>query len=94
MSIGDLIMTVSVLSTLGKGVGVSVASGATAFARSCQVAEELSTAALAGAIALEQWASSQLSATNVQRLNEMVARTTVTVVEDQPQQQQTTTIKS
>ena len=84
-------MTVSVLSTLGKGVGVSVASGATAFARSCQVAEELSTAALAGAIALEQWASSQLSATNVQRLNEMVARTTVTVVEDQPQQQQQTT---
>ena len=84
-------MAVSVLSTLGKGVGVSVASGATAFARSCQVAEELSTAALAGAIALEQWASSQLSATNVARLNEMVARTTVTVVEDQPQQQQTTT---
>ena len=91
MSIGDLIMTVSVLGTLGKGVSVSVASGATAFARSCQVAEELSTAALAGAIALEQWASSQLSATNVARLNEMVARTTVTVVEDQPQQQQTTT---
>ena len=84
-------MTVSVLGTLGKGVSVSVASGATAFARSCQVAEELSTAALAASIALEQWASSQLSAANVQRLNEMVARTTVTVVEDQPQQQQTTT---
>ena len=84
-------MTVSVLGTLGKGVSVSVASGATALARSCQVAEELSTAALAASIALEQWASSQLSAANVQRLNEMVARTTVTVVEDQPQQQQTTT---
>ena len=82
---------VSVLGTLGKGVSVSVASGATAFARSCQVAEELATAALAGAIALEQWSSSQLSAANVQRLNEMVARTTITAVEDQPQQQQTTT---
>lgn len=75
-------MSVSVLSTLNKGVSVSAASGATAFARSCQVAEELSTAALAGAIALEQWASSQLSPANVQRLNEMVARTTVTVVEE------------
>ena len=74
---------VSVFSTLGKGVSVSVASGATAFARSCQVAEELSTACLAGAIALEQWASSSLSAPNQERLNQMVARTTVTVVEDQ-----------
>ena len=74
-------MTVSVFSTLGKGVSVSVASGATAFARSCQVAEELSTAALAGAIALEQWASSSLSAANQERLNQMVARTTVTVEE-------------
>ena len=82
MSIGDLIMTVSVLGTLGKGVSVSVASGATAFARSCQVAEELSTAALAGAIALDQWARSSLSADNLQRLNEMVARTTITVEED------------
>ena len=72
-------MTVSVFSTLGKGVSVSVASGATAFARSCQVAEELSTACLAGAIALEQWASSSLSAQNQKRLNDMVARTTVTV---------------
>ena len=86
MSIGDLIMTVSVFSTLGKGVSVSVASGATAFARSCQVAEELSTACLAGAIALEQWASSSLSAENQKRLNDMVARTTVTVEEDQSQQ--------
>ena len=76
-------MTVSVLGTLGKGVSVSVASGATAFARSCQVAEELSTAALAGAIALEQWASSQLSATNVNRFNEMIKKTTIDVVEDQ-----------
>ena len=75
-------MSVSVLGTLGKGVSVSVASGATAFARSCQVAEELSTACLAGAIALEQWASSSLSAENQKRLNDMVARTTV-VVEDQ-----------
>ena len=77
-------MSVSVLGTLGKGVSVSVASGATAFARSCQVAEELSTAALAGAIALEQWASSQLSAANVNRFNEMIKKTTIDVVEDQP----------
>ena len=90
MSIGDLIMTVSVFSTLGKGGSVSVASGATAFARSCQVAEELSTAALAGAIALEQWASSSLSAANQQRLNEMVARTTVTVEESATTESTTT----
>ena len=76
-------MTVSVFSTLGKGVSVSVASGCTAFARSCQVAEEVSTACLAGAIALEQWASSSLSADNQKRLNDMGARTTVTVEEDQ-----------
>ena len=75
-------MSVSVLGTLGKGVSVSVASGATAFARSCQVAEELSTACLAGAIALEQWASSQLSADNVNRFNEMIKKTTIDVVED------------
>ena len=81
---------VSVFATLGKGVGVSIASGATAFARSCQVAEELSTAALAGAIALEQLASSSLSAENQKRLNDMVAATTVRVVEDQPQQQAAT----
>ena len=74
---------VSVFATLGKGVGVSIASGATAFARSCQVAEELSTAALAGAVALEQLASSSLSAENQKRLNDMVAATTVTVVTDQ-----------
>ena len=89
---------VSVLGTLAKGVSVSVASGATAFARSCQVAEEISTACLAGAIALEQWASSQLSAENVERFNEMVKRTTITVEDDQPQepsqQQQTATKKS
>ena len=77
-------MSVSVLGTLGKGVSVSVASGATAFARSCQVAEELATAALAGAIALEQWSSSQLSAENVQRFNAMIKKTTIDVVEDQP----------
>ena len=82
---------VSVFATLGKGVGVSIASGATAFARSCQVAEELSTAALAGAIALEQLASSSLSAENQKRLNDMVAATTVTVVTDQPQEQQQST---
>ena len=81
---------VSVFATLGKGVSVSVASGCTAFARSCQVAEELSTACLAGAIALEQWASSSLSAANQERLNQMVARTTVTV-EDQPATEATTT---
>lgn len=73
---------VSVLGTLGKGVSVSVASGATAFARSCQVCEELSTACLAGAIALEQWASSSLSPANQKRLNDMVAMTTVLVVEE------------
>lgn len=76
-------MAVSVFSTLGKGVSVSVASGATAFARSCQVCEELSTAALAGAIALEQWASSSLSAENQKRLNDMIARTTIEVVEEE-----------
>ena len=81
---------VSVFATLGQGVGVPIASGATAFARSCQVAEELSTAALAGAIALEQLASSSLSAENQKRLNDMVAATTVRVVEDQPQQQAAT----
>ena len=74
---------VSVLGTLGKGVSVSVASGATAFARSCQVAEELATAALAGAIALEQWSSSQLSAENVKRFNEMIERTTIKVEEQE-----------
>lgn len=84
-------MTVSVFSTLGKGVSVSVASGCTAFARSCQVAEELSTACLAGAIALEQWAGSSLSADNQKRLNDMIAKTTVTVVEDQPATKSTST---
>ena len=74
---------VSVLGTLGKGVSVSVASGATAFARSAQVAEELSTAALAASIALEQWASSSLSPANQERLNQMIAKTTVTVVEEE-----------
>ena len=73
---------VSVLKTLGKGVSVSVASGCTAFARSCQVAEEVSTACLAGAIALEQWASSSLSAANQKRLNDMIAKTNVIVVEE------------
>ena len=87
-------MTVSVFSTLGKGVSVSVASGATAFARSCQVAEELSTACLAGAIALEQWASSSLSAQNQKRLNDMVARTTVTVEESATESATTTTTVS
>lgn len=74
---------VSVLGTLGKGVSVSVASGATAFARSCQVCEELSTAALAASIALEQWASSSLSPANQERLNQMISKTTVTVVEEE-----------
>ena len=85
---------VSVFATLGKGVSVSVASGATAFARSCQVAEELSTACLAGAIALEQWASSSLSAENHKRLNDMVARTTVTVEESATKSTTTTTTVS
>lgn len=84
-------MAVSVFSTLGKGVSVSVASGATAFARSCQVAEELSTAALAGAIALDQWARSSLSADNLERLNKMVARTTIAVEETQQATATTTT---
>ena len=74
---------VSVLGTLSRGVSVSVASGATAFARSCQVCEELSTAALAASIALEQWASSSLSPTNQERLNQMISKTTVTVVEEE-----------
>ena len=87
---------VSVLGTLGKGVSVSVASGATAFARSCQVAEEISTAMLAGAIALEQWASSSLSANNLKKFNDMVEMTTVRVVEEETttestEQTQTTT---
>lgn len=73
---------VSVLATLNKGVSVSIASGCTAFARSCQVAEELSTAALAASIALEQWASSSLSPANQKRLNDKIAMTTVTVVEE------------
>lgn len=73
---------VSVLGTLGKGVSVSIASGATSFARSCQVAEELATACLAGAVALEQWASSSLSANNLKKFNDMIERTTVTVVEE------------
>ena len=81
---------VSVLGTLGKGVSVSVASGATAFARSCQVAEEISTACLAGAIALEQWASSSLSANNLKKFNDMVARTTVTVEESESTTESTT----
>ena len=76
---------VSVLGTLSKGVSVSVASGATAFARSCQVCEELSTAALAASIALEQWASSSLSPANQERLNQMISKTTVTVVEEDQQ---------
>ena len=84
-------MTVSVFATLGKGVSVSVASGCTAFARSCQVAEEVSTACLAGAIALEQWASSSLSPANQERLNQMVARTTVTVEESATTESATTT---
>ena len=79
----NIMSKVSVLGTLGKGVSVSVASGATAFARSCQVAEELSTAALAASIALEQWASSSLSPANQERLNQMIAKTTVTVVEEE-----------
>lgn len=74
---------VSVLGTLGKGVSVSIASGATSFARSCQVAEELATACLAGAVALEQWASSSLSANNLKKFNDMVAKTTVSVVEEE-----------
>lgn len=86
---------VSVLGTLGKGVSVSIASGATSFARSCQVAEELATACLAGAVALEQWASSSLSANNLKKFNDMVEMTTVRVVEEETEstteQTQTTT---
>ena len=85
---------VSVLGTLGKGVSVSIASGATSFARSCQVAEELATACLAGAVALEQWASSSLSANNLKKFNDMIERTTVRVVEEtteSTEQTQTTT---
>ena len=61
------------------------------FRANTMVAEELSTAALAGAIALEQLASSSLSAENQKRLNDMVAATTVKVVEEPATTTTTTT---
>lgn len=68
---------VSVLAVLGAGTSVSIACGAQAFARSMQSMEHLATAALAGSIALEQWATSALSAANQQKLNQEVAKTTI-----------------
>lgn len=69
--------SVSVLSVLGAGTSVSVACGAQAFARSMQSMEHLATAALAGSIALEQWATSALNAENLEKLNQEVAKTTI-----------------
>ena len=68
---------VSVLSVLGAGTSVSIACGAQAFARSMQSVEHIATAALAGSIALEQWATSALNADNLEKLNQEVAKTTI-----------------
>lgn len=68
---------VSVLAVLGAGTSVSIACGAQAFARSMQSMEHLATACLAGSIALEQWATSALNATNQEKLNKEVAKTTI-----------------
>ena len=68
---------VSVLAVLGAGTSVSIACGAQAFARSMQSLEHIATAALAGSIALEQWATSALNANNQQKLNQEVAKTTI-----------------
>ena len=68
---------VSVLAVLGAGTSVSVACGAQAFARSMQSLEHIATAALAGSIALEQWATSALNANNQEKLNQEVAKTTI-----------------
>ena len=68
---------VSVLSVLGAGTAVSVACGAQSFARSMQALEHVATAALAGSIALEQWATSALNAENLEKLNQEVAKTTI-----------------
>lgn len=68
---------VSVLAVLGAGTSVSIACGAQAFARSMQSMEHLATAALAGSIALEQWATSALNAANQEKLNQEVAKTTI-----------------
>ena len=68
---------VSVLAVLGAGTSVSIACGAQSFARSMQAVEHVATAALAGSIALEQWATSALSANNLEKLNQEVAKTTI-----------------
>ena len=68
---------VSVLAVLGAGTSVSIACGAQAFARSMQSMEHLATACLAGSIALEQWATSALNASNQEKLNKEVAKTTI-----------------
>ena len=68
---------VSVLAVLGAGTSVSIACGAQAFARSMQSLEHIATAALAGSIALEQWATSALNANNQEKLNQEVAKTTI-----------------
>ena len=68
---------VSVLAVLGAGTSVSVACGAQTFARSMQALEHVATAALAGSIALEQWATSALNANNQEKLNQEVAKTTI-----------------
>lgn len=68
---------VSVLAVLGAGTAVSVACGAQSFARSMQALEHVATAALAGSIALEQWATSALNANNQEKLNQEVAKTAI-----------------
>lgn len=68
---------VSVLAVLGAGTSVSIACGAQSFARSMQALEHVATAALAGSIALEQWATSALNASNQEKLNKEVAKTTI-----------------
>lgn len=68
---------VSVLSTLGAGIAVGTACGAQVFARSCQALEHVATSALAGSIVLEQYITDQLSAENLAKLNEEIAKTTI-----------------
>lgn len=68
---------VSVLAVLGAGTAVSVACGAQSFARSMQALEHVATAALAGSIALQQWATNALNANNQELLNKEVAKTTI-----------------
>ena len=76
-SVASVDSKVSVLAVLGAGTSVSIACGAQSFARSMQALEHVATAALAGSIALEQLATSALSAENLEKLNKEVAKTTI-----------------